>query len=249
MEAPVLTIADPLGPFEVTTDASNIAIGAILIQHQHPVAFLSRKLNTAEKNYTTQDKELLAIIESLRNWRHFLLGKQFTLWTDHKPLQYILTQPVLTERHARWMILLAPYDIQIKHIAGKKNEVADALSRSAQDGNLASISTVTTSLIEQIKKAYFQDSDILDIAKALIDNKRNIVQKAYRNASVQNGYIYLNGQQLWVPKGDIRLRVMQETHDTPFSGYMGFDKTYQTISTDFYWPNITANIHRFVSTC
>ena len=85
-DAPVMVIPDPQESFEVTTDASNIAIGAVLTQYQHPVAYMSQKLNEHQKNYTTQDKELLAVIRALQTWRHFLLGKKFTLWTDYQPL-------------------------------------------------------------------------------------------------------------------------------------------------------------------
>ena len=86
-EAPCLLLASWDEPFEVWSDASNRAIGAVLQQHGHPVAFLSRKLNSAEKNYSVYDKELLAVINALKHWKHFLYGRDFTVRTDHQALK------------------------------------------------------------------------------------------------------------------------------------------------------------------
>ena len=92
-EAPALHIIDPEdanAKFELHTDASGFALGAILYQkfgkEIKPVAFHSRKLNSAEKNYTTTDQEMLAIVDSCRHWRHYLAGMNFTVKTDHKAL-------------------------------------------------------------------------------------------------------------------------------------------------------------------
>ena len=82
--------------FEVQTDASNFAIGGVLLQGEHPIAFESKKLSETEKRYTTQEKELLAMIHCLKAWRHYLLGSNFVVKTDNTIISHFLTQPKLT---------------------------------------------------------------------------------------------------------------------------------------------------------
>ena len=100
--APILQLTDPTRNYIVTTDASDFAMGAMLSQvhedGEHPVAYESTKMNAAEMNYPTHERELLAVIHALRTWRHYLLGKQFKIVTDHNSLKYLMTQPNLSKR-------------------------------------------------------------------------------------------------------------------------------------------------------
>ena len=96
---------------------------------RHPVAFESRKLNAAEQNYPTHERELLAVVHALKVWRHYLLGRPFKLCTDNSSLLYLRTQKQLSGRQARWSQLLEEYDFTIQHVPGDTNTVADALSR------------------------------------------------------------------------------------------------------------------------
>ena len=136
--APVLATPHEGMPFIVTTDASDFATGAVLSQEQpdtpgvhRPVAYMSKRLSPAELNYAVHDKELLAVIQALTAWRHHLLGGQFIIDNDHRGLQYLLTQPHLNARQARWMEKLADFNFgeHIRYKPGKENVVADALSR------------------------------------------------------------------------------------------------------------------------
>ena len=95
---------------------------------EHPIAYESRKLNAAEMNYPTHERELLSVIHALRQWRHYLLGKPFKIVSDHHPLKYLMTQPNLSKRQARWVEQLAEFEFEIVHRPGKSNVVADALS-------------------------------------------------------------------------------------------------------------------------
>ncbi|XP_074306255.1 uncharacterized protein LOC141641327 [Silene latifolia] len=107
VQEPVLALPDITKPFEVETDASYYALGGVLLQEGHPVAFESRKFNGAETRYAVQEKELLAIVHCLRGWRHYLLGSKFVVKTDNTAASHFLTQPKLTSRQARWQELLA----------------------------------------------------------------------------------------------------------------------------------------------
>ena len=95
------------------------------------IAYESRKLKIHEQNYSTYDLELAAVIHALKMWRHYLLGKRLTLMTDHISLKYFFSQTELNARQARWLSFLSDFDMDIKHIRGKENKVADALSRNA----------------------------------------------------------------------------------------------------------------------
>ena len=102
MRDPVLALPDVGRPFEVQTDTSDYALGGMLVQEGHPVAYESCKLTEAERRYTAQEKELLALIHRLRVWRHYLLGSKFVVKTDNVAVSHFLTQPKITPKQARW---------------------------------------------------------------------------------------------------------------------------------------------------
>jgi hypothetical protein len=101
----------------------------------------------------THDLELAAIVHALKMWRHYLLGRKFVLMTDHCGLQYLFDQPKLNARQARWMALLSEFDFEIKHIKGKENRVANALSRSMKTIHLAAVSTYETDVKNRVRNA------------------------------------------------------------------------------------------------
>ncbi len=99
-------------------DASGIALGTVLTQLReggvdHPIAYSSRKLSTAEKNYTTTEREGLAMVYSLQKFRHYLLGAPFKMFTYHSTLKYLVNKPVLGGRICRWLLLFQEYDFEI----------------------------------------------------------------------------------------------------------------------------------------
>ena len=147
----VLQSADFTKPFILHTDASDIASGAALLQEQdgvlHPIAYHSAKFNKHQKNYSTVEKELLAIINSIQKFRHYLQGSSqpLSVFTDHNPLTFLQRNKFTNQRLLRWSLMLQPYAIQINHIKGSDNCLADALSRPP-DGSQGSlpIPTLTT---------------------------------------------------------------------------------------------------------
>ena len=129
LEAPLLRTPDERKPYEVITDASDYGLGAVLLQEGHPIAFESRKLNSAELNYTVTEKEMLAVVHALRVWRCYLEGAEFTVLTDHVSNTFFQTQPSLSRRQARWSEFLQRFGVfKWEYLKGERN-VADALSR------------------------------------------------------------------------------------------------------------------------
>ncbi|GJS05361.1 putative reverse transcriptase domain-containing protein [Tanacetum coccineum] len=115
--------------FIVYCDASHKGLGDVLMQNKKVIAYASRQLKIHEKNYTTHDLELGAVVFALKMWRHYLYGTRCTVFTDHKSLQHILNQKELNMRQWRWLELLSDYDYDIRYHPGKANVIADALSR------------------------------------------------------------------------------------------------------------------------
>nr|CAE02906.1 OSJNBb0045P24.14 [Oryza sativa Japonica Group] len=129
--APVLVLPDSRKGFQVYCDASRHGLGCVLMQEGKVVAYASRQLRPHENNYPTHDLELAAVVHALKIWRHYLFGNRTEIYTDHKSLKYIFTQPDLNMRQRRWLELIKDYDMEIHYHPGKANVVADALSRKS----------------------------------------------------------------------------------------------------------------------
>ena len=131
----ILAIPNKTGQFKVEADSSDGAIGAVLSQKHdgkwRPVAFMSKSLTTTERNYEIYDKELLAIMLTLSEWRHYLMGatEEVEIWTDHQNLQYFRKPQKLNRRQARWVNELAEYHFTLHYQPGTANKKANLLSR------------------------------------------------------------------------------------------------------------------------
>ena len=203
VSAPVLILPDPTKPFTVTTDASDLAIGAVLSQDhgkgQQPVAYESRKLSPAELNYPVHEKELLAIVHAIKLWRIYLEGQRFTIITDHASLEYIKSQTTLSRRQARWLETLQSVTYEVKYKPGKTNVVADALSRIPSINNLSAISLD----LEDLTSLYEKDSYFSPIWDTLL-NPEDASEKQLARAKhfkLQDNRIYLKeGERLAIPQ-------------------------------------------------
>ena len=169
---PILRLVDPNKDFVVCTDAYNDGLGRVLSQEGHVIAYESRKLKIHETNYATYDLELAAVIHALKMCRHHLIGRKFILMTDHKGLKYLLDQPNLNARQARWLAFLSEYDFEIQHIKGKENKVVDARLNFA-----AVIGTYTTNLEEQLKAGLEQDEIYQKLQAKMKENPTESLSK------------------------------------------------------------------------
>jgi hypothetical protein len=166
------------------------------MQNEKVIAYASRLLKPHEQNYPTHDLELAAIVHALKIWRHYLIGNKCHIFTDHKSLRYIFTQPDLNLRQRRWLELIKDYDLEIHYHPGKANMVADALSRKP-------FGIKGTNFLEDWKKESAQlntclgNSDSLEVKPMLEDlicktqrldsETARLVEKAARNNSRTSG--------------------------------------------------------------
>jgi hypothetical protein len=151
--APVMKIADPDNGCLMCTNAYKEGLGGVLMQEGCVICYESTKLNKHEINYVTHDLELAATVHALKMWRNYLLGRRFVLMTDHCGLRHMFYQPKLNARQARWMTLFSEFDFKIKHIRGKENRVADALSKSVKTIHLTTMRTCKMNVRERVWNA------------------------------------------------------------------------------------------------
>jgi hypothetical protein len=211
--SPCLKLPDPNGEFEVTTDASEDAkaVGAVLTQNGHPVAFESKKLNPHQLNYAVHDKEMCAIMHALERWRPFLLGRHFKCYTDHKSLVYFKTQSNLNQRQLRWQEKAADYDCEILYKPGKENVVADALSR-VRINMLCPLPT--KNLHKEVKEGY-KDSPLGNLIKAAEEK-----EEPMNKYSINDGLLYYRMDEyspwrLCLPDIPFRETVIHDNHLLP----------------------------------
>ncbi|GJY52986.1 putative reverse transcriptase domain-containing protein [Tanacetum coccineum] len=157
--APILALSEGSEDFIIYCDASIKGLGTVLMQREKVIAYASRQLKIHEKNYTTHDLELGAVVFALKIWRHYVYGTKCMVFTDHKSLQHILDQKELNMRQRHWLELLSDYDYEIRYHPGKANVVADALSRKEWNKPLrvrALVMTIGLNLPKQILEAQIE---------------------------------------------------------------------------------------------
>ncbi|GKD73288.1 putative reverse transcriptase domain-containing protein, partial [Tanacetum coccineum] len=126
--APILALSDGPEDFVVYCDASGLGLGCVLMQRGKVIAYASRQLKIHEKNYTTHDLELGAVVFALKIWIHYFYGTNSVIYTYYKSLQHNFSKKELNMRQRRWIKLFSEYDCEIRYHPGKANIVADALS-------------------------------------------------------------------------------------------------------------------------
>ncbi|CAI7739564.1 unnamed protein product [Closterium sp. NIES-53] len=211
--APVLILPDPEKNYVIEADASDQAVGAVLMQDQgkglQPIAYLSKKLHEAELNYPIHDKEALAIITAFKTWQCYLEGRKTTVYTDHCSLKYLKTQPTLSRRQVRWIDFLEThFDYDIVYKPGHKNK-ADALSRP---GHVAAIQIQGMNLL---LKGLFTHGYTID-PKIPLAEKNKLLQWDHDVA------LHKGSTKIWVPNyPPLRQLLLEEFHDMLYAGHFG----------------------------
>ncbi|WVZ85169.1 hypothetical protein U9M48_032119 [Paspalum notatum var. saurae] len=266
--APVLAQPDVTKPFDVYCDASGQGLGCVLMQEGRVIAYASRQLRKLEANYPTHDLELAAVVHALKIWRHYLLGNTCHIYTDHKSLKYIFTQPKLNMRQRRWLELIKDYDLEIHYHPGKANVVADALSRRAHCNVIEARPTarvicwemneiemptelppelyslsIEPTIRDLVIAAQKQDTSMAHIREGIAEEKRDCF-------TLDDQGILWFKNRLVVPKDmELRKKILDEAHTSILTMHPGSNKMYQDLKQKFWWTRMKREIAKYVSEC
>lgn len=255
--APVLSQFNYTRQTRIETDCSDWALGSVVNQLQsdneyHPIFYRSRQLADAELNYEVHDKELLAIIDTLRTHRSNLLSldKPFVICCDHKNLKYFLTKKELTARQMRWAILMADFDFTIEFIPGKDNVAADALSRR----DYVSRQDATISRTRQMFRVANNDLKFnLPEVKSLIPGDLEEFPLVMHHNETLNSRVVPHMLAVRQVSLDItdKEQIFRRAHDDPFTGgHLGFRKTLDKLKRrNHHWIGINGELRRYIGNC
>jgi hypothetical protein len=243
-EQPVLVLPDFRKTFQVKCDASGFAVGAVLSQENRPIAYFSEKLNEEKLKYSTYDKDFYAIIQALKKWRHYLIPREFVLYSDNHALQFVTQQEKLNQKHVKWVEYMQNFTFLIKHISGTANKVVDALSRKCL---LLQEFRVKTLGFDDLRNMYADDQDFGEAYEAA----ENLVlrdRSQWFEYMIQEGLLF-KGNQLCILKCSMRENLLKEKHSGGLAGHFGHDKTFVKLNESYFWPGMLADVKRFVDRC
>ncbi|KAK4467605.1 hypothetical protein MN116_000270 [Schistosoma mekongi] len=231
-------------PLALSTDASNIAVGAVLQQrvdgHWQPLSFFSKRLNDTQTRYSTFGRELLAMYLAIKHFRHMLEGSAFTIFTDHKPLTKALTtnHDRYTPRESRHLEFISQFTSDIQYIKGKRNEVADALSRvSSITFKPANVDCNRLSQLQQsddeLARLRSSSTTSLVFEEILIDNVKIV-------CDVSTGRY-----RPYIPHL-LRHGIFESMHNI---SHPGVKSTTNMIRERFIWPNLNRDVRRWTQSC
>ena len=268
VHAPVLAYADFQRPFVLHTDASTDGLGAVLYQRSdkalRPIAFASRSLSKAEKNYPAHKLEFLALKWSVTDKFHdYLYNTKFEVFTDNNPLTYVMTSSRLDATMQRWVAALSSYDFTIQYRAGSLNKDADALSRikwceiTPQLNMTIKAETKGSELQDNQHWEIKQEADAtLRVIRDCLRGDRKdltgeagVIMRKEKDLVLTDGILYLKEgeQQRLVVPAAFRKEALRMAHDE--FGHQGKDKTLKCVRERFYWPRMTVQTKAYVYTC
>lgn len=199
---PVLQQVNEKQPFFLRTDASNYAIGAVILQgekeNQHPIEYASRLLLPAERNYSTTEREALAVVWAVQKFRGYIEGSEIRVLTDHQPLKWLFSIKSPTGRLARWSLLLQSYNITFDYTPGKQNIIADTLSRPPCGNELCTEFCACFTIyidfpregLEDFRKAQLEDDKLKDIIMSFENDDENVTRHTNRGYITIDGVLY-----------------------------------------------------------
>ncbi|QRW20479.1 Retrotransposable element Tf2 protein [Rhizoctonia solani] len=271
-QSPVLVHSNPDLPYYLETDASGVAMGAILSQRGldnrlHPVAYMSKSFSGAEANYDTHNKELLAIIKALEEWRIFLeaTDRPIQVFTDHWNLEYWMQARTFNCRHAQWRTFLSNFNFEIHYRPGKQSGKPDALSRRSDYTDeprkpevmlpaevFANTSEEELDIVTEIRSRLREDPSLDQIIQFLTEDADNAppsIRKAYRDYDWEEDLLWYRGKLVVPDFEPLKDRLLKEFHDSPLAGHPGQQRTLELLSQNYWWPGMKSSAKEWVECC
>lgn len=242
---PVLVLPNFSLPFEVECDAAGRGIGAVLMQLRQPVAFFRKALSDGNLAKSVYEKELMALVLCIQHWRHYLLGREFIVYTDHKSLKHFLQQRISSPDQQCWLAKLLGYQFEVKYKPGLENRAADSLSRCYDEIEMNTIVSVPLwadkqKLLDELANDPYVQKLTEEVQQAP-DKKPGF--------EVKQGVLFYHGRLVISPESPSIPVLLEEFHSTPTGGHSGFLRTYRRLSDNLYWVGMQKRIRDFVRAC
>ena len=266
--APVIVAPDWKMPFELMCDASDYAVGAVLGQRRdkvfHAIYYASKTLTETQMNYTTTEKELLAVVYAFDKFRAYLIGTKVIVYTDHSAIRYLIAKKDAKPRLIRWILLLQEFDLEIKDRKGTENQVADHLSRLENPE--------TTDKDKCVIHETFPDEQLFGLNAEFpwyADFANYVVSQVFPpDLTRQQKKKFLHDVKwyIWdepylfkqcadkmirrcIPYSEVH-SILTECHSSAYGGHYGSERTAaKVLQSGFYWPTLFKDAHQFVKTC
>jgi len=200
------------------------------MQQRKPIAFFSKALSQGNLAKSVYEKELMALVLCIHHWRHYLLGKQFTVYTDHKSLKHFLQQRITSPDQQCWLAKLLGYQFEVKYKPGMDNKAADALSRCYDDTELSTlISYPQWAESKKLLDEVMADPEIQQKVQEVLSDT-----SSKPGFSVKQGVLFYHGRIVISSKSSSIPLLLEEYHCTPSGGHSGSLRTYRKLADNIY---------------
>uniref|UniRef100_A0A5S6PZG1 RNA-directed DNA polymerase n=2 Tax=Trichuris muris TaxID=70415 RepID=A0A5S6PZG1_TRIMR len=270
---PILALPDFTMQFDLFTDASQHGLGAVLEQRNRVIAYASRVLRPAERNYSVTEKECLAIIFAVKQFRHYLLGSTFTIHTDHRPLQWLQEQK-MEGKIARWALALQEFDFSVSYCPGRANR-ADPISRGHETNApppKCAVTRVQSAITDdELRTAQRNDPILSEVIQELEYRARPFERlsskwkkspflryaQIHDSLSLCNGILYRivrimpsdTSCKVPVVPESLKNRWLELAHDSPAGAHLGTDKMLDRLRKFAYWVQMAHDVSEYCRTC
>ena len=224
--------------FVIECDASGIGIRAVFTQYNHPVAYFSEALKGSTLALSTYEKEMMAIVKAIKKWHSYLLGKPFTIRTDHQSLKYLLEQRITYPIQTCWLPKILGYEYTIEYKKRSENQATNSLSCRREVYSIP-IFVPSAEWWPTLQREVFQEPFYTNLENTCASHKLVQCDKVW----FYDEKVYLS------PSSTLLQLILEDNHSSPTGGHFGFHKTLHRIGRSFVWPNMWKMVKGFLQTC